>query len=168
LLSRAFDYALRSLTHLARAPRAELRLARQLADELALPPAFLGKLLQPLVQAGLLESHRGRSGGFRLARAPEEVRLVEVLEVLDERGFTPRCVLGGGPCDDAEPCPVHELWAPGLARIRAALESWTLADLVRWCDEHPGARWPALSEPADDPEPQLNPGAGRAPARARA
>ena len=65
MISRTSEYAIRSLSFMASRPRGEFHLALDMARELGIPAAFLGKVLQPLVVRGLLSSQRGRGGGGR-------------------------------------------------------------------------------------------------------
>ena len=82
-ISQSSAHAIRVLTFLAQQPAGEFQLVRRLADALELPAPYLAKILQPLTNRGLLESQRGRGGGFRLARAPAELSLRQIVDALD-------------------------------------------------------------------------------------
>jgi Rrf2 family protein len=82
-LSRTSAIAVFALTLMAESETEEFRQGRDLAKELKVPPDSLLKVLQRLARFGLLVSSRGRSGGFRLSRPPEEISLLELVEAVD-------------------------------------------------------------------------------------
>jgi Rrf2 family protein len=88
--------------------------AAQIAARTGSPPNYLGKLLQRLSLAGIVESRKGKTGGFRLARAAREITLFDVLEPLEGVSRIERCILGSPRCTGA--CALHGRWM----RIRAA------------------------------------------------
>lgn len=104
--------------------------AHEIADALSLPANYLAKILQALARAGILESERGRRGGFRLARDPSEIRLIEVVEGFDDLGRERRCLLGRGTCGEAGGCPAHKEWLDASAPAFRFFETRTLADLM--------------------------------------
>jgi len=154
VLSRSSEYAIRALTYLA-SRRAERRfhLAREMAELLGIPAPFLGKVLQAFVKSGLLESQRGRRGGFRLVREPESIRLAELVDA--QEGFEAQrpCFLGQAECSDERACPLHEYWRAAHASFQEQLARTTLAELVDFCEERPGSGYPfpAASLSRSDP-----------------
>ena len=82
-LSRASAIAIFAVTLMAERAGEEPRQGRDLADELGVPADSLLKVMQQLVRSGLLLSSRGRAGGFRLARSPENISLLNVVEAVD-------------------------------------------------------------------------------------
>ena len=82
-LSRASAIAVFAVTLMAETESDEPRQGRDLAEELGVPPDSLLKVMQQLVRSGLLSSSRGRAGGFRLARSPESITLLNVVEAVD-------------------------------------------------------------------------------------
>ena len=67
------EYAIRAMMEVARRPQGEYVLAKELADKLDIPHHYLSKILQQLVRSRILESTRGRLGGFRLMRKPDDL-----------------------------------------------------------------------------------------------
>lgn len=141
-LSRSSEYAIRALTYLAQRPEGGYRLAREMAHELGVPPAFLGKCLQPLVARGLLESQRGRRGGFRLAGDPGGITLYQIVDSHEHLGRARPCLLGQADCSDERACPLHEFWQRAAHEFLERLQAMTLADLVSFCTERPGSGYP--------------------------
>src|SRR5689334_13043830 len=117
-------------------------LAQEMARELAIPPAFLGKVLQPLVTRGILGSQRGRGGGFRLVRPPAEVFLAEIIATQESLERSRRCVLGQGECSDEHACPLHNEWRTRTDSFLAHLEHTSLADLLQFQRTHADCRYP--------------------------
>lgn len=142
VISRSSEYAIRALTHLACHDDGRHRLARDMAERLGIPAPFLGKVLQPLVAKGLLHSQRGRSGGFKLARKPEEIRLVDVVETLETLHPADTCLLGQSECKDEGACPLHAYWQVAARSFHERLRGTTLADLVAHRQTHPGCMYP--------------------------
>lgn len=128
MLTQTAEYALRALAVLASAKQ-PLR-SLDLAERTGVPDAYLAKVLRPLVEQGLLRASKGHGGGFSLARAPDRIRFVEVLEALDSMPTPGRCAFGWGKCSATSPCPLHPAWA----RLNASFEDWatktTLADVA--------------------------------------
>lgn len=83
----------------------------RIARETNVPSRYLSAILSELVRAGVLEASPGPSGGFRMARPPEKVRLVEVLSPFDGsiQGIN-GCPFGNETCDDESPCAGHLRW----------------------------------------------------------
>lgn len=139
-LSRTAEYAIRAMAWLANGDADEeggLR-AADLSREISVPLAYLQKILRRLVVAGLLESQKGHGGGFRLARAPSDISVAEILRATDNELDEGRCTFGWGDCDPEQPCPVHAAWT----RLADGLSGWaaetTLADML--VDELPAVR----------------------------
>lgn len=147
MISRSSEYAIRALTFLAQQADGRHHLARDMAERLGIPAPFLGKVLQPLVGRGVLRSQRGRSGGFRLARPADEIRLIEVVESQERLSPAPACVLGQATCDAEHACPMHELWFDIASSFRAKLERTTLRDLAEFADANPGCAYPLQAKP---------------------
>ena len=82
-LSHASSYALRALVYLAGRDRGRLVPSSLIAHEGGIPELFLLKVLKPLVSARVLMSLRGPTGGYRLARAPETISMLDVIEAVD-------------------------------------------------------------------------------------
>jgi Rrf2 family protein len=130
-LTRRGDYVLRSAICLARAYDAESsRTLRQVSAEMAVPRTFVSQILGDLVHAGIAISSLGARGGYRLARPPGEVSLLELVEAAEGQLGPDACVMGDGPCRWERVCPLHESWKALVASTRAQLAATTLADLA--------------------------------------
>ena len=142
LLSRKTDYALLILQHLHQKPLGAS--AREIADVYQLSRAFLANILKELCQKGFVASHRGVKGGYVLARPVDEVKLVELIESLDDPFRFAECnqdVPDDG-CSLFHACPLKGPVAEVHQRIREVLSTLSLADVFRPADEargHPAA-----------------------------
>jgi Rrf2 family protein len=136
LFSTTTQYAIRGLTELAARMRPFHGPARasvmldQLVAGTDLPREFLAKVFQQLVRAGILTSSKGRGGGFALARATHEISLLQIIAAIDGPGDCDLCVVGLAQCNDALPCPQHDLFKPIRQRLKDYLQTTTLADMV--------------------------------------
>jgi Rrf2 family protein len=127
-LSRSSSYAITFLVHLARKNPDRLVPSHEVAREQDLPKRFLLKVLGSLPSAGILRSVRGPNGGYRLARAPKEVALLEVVEAVDRRlrGDASATSKEGAALDKRLQVVCDEV----LALVRERLEEVTLAELA--------------------------------------
>jgi Rrf2 family protein len=128
-LGRRADYALRATLDLAR-HEGKRRKARETAGAVDVPQQYLPQVMAALVRAGIVVSVAGRDGGYLLARRPEEVSLLDVVEAVDGPIRSTVCVLRGGPCTWDGTCAVHEAWSAAQEAFRAEFARTSLADLV--------------------------------------
>ncbi len=125
-------YAIRALTFMAaqddqKTPAS----AADVAEAENIPPYYLAKVLQDLARADLLNSVRGRGGGFLLKRPAEEIKVMEILEAVENiRRLTTECVLGLDECNDEVSCPLHDTWKQFRESLLENLDKLTLRDLV--------------------------------------
>lgn len=130
MISKTAEYALRALLHLAREDaRGPLR-ASQIADSLGVPANYLSKILHGLARDGILISERGPRGGFRLARAANELPLAEVLGPFDPHTTRRSCLLGRPECSDETACPVHDRWKEVSEPVARFFQDTTVGDLL--------------------------------------
>ncbi len=92
IYSKSVGYALRALTRLAEQPDDERLTSDEIAEMEDLPAPYLAKTLQELARRGLLYSEKGRAGGFTLRYRAKDIRVLEVIEVLDGEAATSRCL----------------------------------------------------------------------------
>ena len=131
MISQTAEYALRTVLHIAeRHDTGGAVSARELARALDLPPNYISKTLYLLARAGVLTSMRGRSGGFRLARSPKEVLLLDVVAPFDQIGQRSVCLMGRAQCSDRTPCAAHERWKLAQEGVLTFFRQTTVADLL--------------------------------------
>ncbi|MFQ6103555.1 MAG: RrF2 family transcriptional regulator [Candidatus Glassbacteria bacterium] len=131
LLSRACEYALLAVWYLAREPQMPYIPIKEIAKKNRISSYFLGKVLQKLTQKGILISYKGSKGGVALARPAEEIKIAEVVEVIDGLEFRQKCITGLPRCNDKKPCPLHQDWTRIREEIYQMLASKSIAQLVK-------------------------------------
>jgi len=130
LYSKSCQYALRALVHAASPDFGGRVQARDICEQAGVPESFTRKVLQSLVQGGLLVAQRGPGGGYRLARTPDQITLMEVIKLVDGNDTFDYCVLGLHECSGENPCPLHFLWLNSKKPLLKSLEATTLRDLI--------------------------------------
>jgi Rrf2 family protein len=128
-LTRETEYALAGLAALARRQPGTAAPLSGLAEAEDLPASFLAKIFQKLARHGIVQARRGAGQGYSLAKAPEAVTVLEVIEAVEGSGYLDRCLFWGGRCGGTNPCLLHDRWSTIKPQLRALLEGTTLADL---------------------------------------
>lgn len=130
-------YALRLMIDLARHGGDGLVALKDVAARQEISPKYLEQIVGILNKAGFLRSERGAQGGYRLARAPEEYTVGEILR-LTEGSLAPVACLEDAEnrCARCGSCPTLDFWTGLYAVVNAYIDRFTLADLVR--AEQPG------------------------------
>jgi len=129
-LTRRADYAVRAMLALAAGKSGQVTTGRDIADQMAIPVAFLPRVMADMVAAGLVRSTTGRSGGYVLARSAEEIALLEVIEAVEGDSRRTTCVLRGGPCGQDGHCQVHDVFFAAQDALLERLRGVTLAALA--------------------------------------
>ena len=128
------EYGLRCLVQLARAEvDAESLTLNQIADREGLSVANAGKLMWVLVKAGLVQSQRGANGGYTLARPASDIRLNEVIRILDEDTVDGFCKTHAGvldACIHTSDCGIRPVIVGLHEIVQNALSEITLAELI--------------------------------------
>jgi Rrf2 family protein len=135
-LSKRGEYALRSLINLgiaAEVGRSLLRVSELAASE-QLPVKFLEQILQDLKDAGFVKSERGKFGGYRLAKPTREIRIGDVVRLIDGPLAPIGCVSQSAyekcTCPDEAHCGLRMLMLDVRNAIAGILDRYTLADIV--------------------------------------
>ncbi len=129
MLSQTAEYALRAVLAIAQHEGQPVGAAR-LAETLGIPRNYLSKTLHQLARAGVLDSSRGKLGGFRLARPASRIPLLDVVGSIDALTGNRACLLGRPVCSDQHACPAHERWKDVAERTVAFFRETTVADLA--------------------------------------
>jgi len=131
-ISKLTDYAVLLTTHMAALPDREPRAVPDLARGTGVPQPTVSKVLKRLAREGVVESQRGAQGGYRLARAPADITIAEVIVALEGPIGVTECASeeGAGACDYEGRCDVQGNWRRISAAIHDALERIHLSDMV--------------------------------------
>jgi len=129
-LSTRGRYATRALLDLALHRDEEPTLLKDIAQRQEISLSYLEHLITPLIAAGIVRSTRGARGGVSLARSPEEIRLSEVIQLLEGSVAPVECVNNPEICSRSASCVTRDIWGELKKAIDGVLESTTLQDLV--------------------------------------
>ncbi len=129
IVSAKGRYALRVMIALAARGNSEPVPLKELSAEEEIPHKFLEQIMTELAKAGLVESARGKNGGYLLTRSPEECTAADILRVTESTLAAAECA-GGGDCPRAETCPTLPMWRALDEAMDDFLKKYTLADLV--------------------------------------
>jgi Rrf2 family iron-responsive transcriptional regulator len=130
-LTRQTNYAVRILMYCA-ANEGRLSRIPEIAQAYGVSELFLFKILQPLVEAGLVETVRGRNGGVRLGRPAAGITLFDVVRVTEESFSMAECFDSDtADCPLIDSCGLNSALREALGAFFAVLEKHTIADIVR-------------------------------------
>jgi Rrf2 family cysteine metabolism transcriptional repressor len=129
-LSTKGRYGTRALLDLALHQGEEPVLLKDIARRQEISPWYLEHLIAPLIAGGIVRSTRGTKGGISLARPPEDVRLSEIVQLLEGSIVPVECVSNPGVCSRSELCATRDIWTKLKRAMNEVLESTTLQDLV--------------------------------------
>jgi FeS assembly SUF system regulator len=128
-MSKLTDYAIVILAHLARAPGTLT--AQELASRSRVPLPTVSKLAKELSKAGLVVSHRGRNGGYGLARAADAISVAEIVEALEGPIALTECAKPGKiDCGIEDTCLARASWDPVSRAVETALRGLTLSAIA--------------------------------------
>ena len=133
ILNKSTRYALYATMEMARAKDQSVTVA-QVARRYRIPAGALAKVFQQLVRSGVAVGTRGIGGGYRLARPPARLTILDVISVYEPPRSAGRCVLadqGEGPCNDFPACRLGRLFDEVDEVMRGTLQSVTLETLIR-------------------------------------
>lgn len=102
---------------------------KNLAESRGLPIKYLERIAVALTRAGILDSREGQGGGYKLAKSPTELKLTEVMLVLESLEEPVRCMHDGSCCDRAKACPHKTGWDKIHNKLYKLLCDSSLADI---------------------------------------
>lgn len=130
-ITRQADYAVRAVYHLSKLEPGERAATSQIAKAQQIPPSFLAKIVSQLSVAGLLQTSRGARGGVSLARSPEKISLLEVIEAIDGPILLNVCVSGNGNnCYFGDTCPIAPIWCDAQTELVDRLKESTFDQFI--------------------------------------
>lgn len=145
LVTREADYALRCVLEVAQLGRTS---AAAVARVQGISPSFLGKIVQSLARSGILVTKRGVGGGIALARSPEDITLLQVIEAVGGPLVINECLQSPANCGQVQDCPAYPYLCEAQDRLRETLD----VSLAKLLDGLTGDRVtePMIVRPRDD------------------
>ncbi|MCF8354138.1 MAG: Rrf2 family transcriptional regulator [Melioribacteraceae bacterium] len=107
-------YGIKAVLYLSKFDDDEFRSLKEISQALRIPKEFTSKVLQSLTQSGIIYSQKGKGGGFRLAKDPANIRIIDVILELDKTADLKLCLFGFKECNFGGKCPMHD----SLSRVR--------------------------------------------------
>jgi len=126
LFSKKCEYGLQAILYMAAQEEDRICSAEEISNKLSIPKEFISKILQSLTLNGIVESKKGKTGGFKLSINPSKIKLIDIVEAIDGLESFNSCVLGFSNCSPKNPCPVHEEWGELRNKAYEMLSSETI------------------------------------------
>lgn len=128
-ITRQADYATRAVLYLARARKDKLIPTNEIARGQNIPSSFLAKIIGQLSIAGLLYTTRGAHGGVRLAREPQNITMLEVIEAIDGPIQLNVCAHLEGLCCLEDTCSIQAVWGKAQKELVTKLKNTNFGQL---------------------------------------
>jgi Rrf2 family protein len=122
-ITRQADYALRAISYLSNLSPNERAATSHIAEVQHIPPSFLAKIISQLSIAGLIHTSRGARGGVSLARPPEDINVLEVIEAIDGPIMLNECTGSPDSCPYGKDCALRPLWCDAQAELVTRLRN---------------------------------------------
>jgi FeS assembly SUF system regulator len=129
-LSKKADYALIAVRHLATHRGDSSQSASDIAEAYGISAPLLAKVLQRLAKNGLVSARHGSSGGYQLARNPNDISALDVINAVDGPVVITSCVTNHGNCDQSSTCTVREPLRRVNESIAQVLRSVTISQMA--------------------------------------
>lgn len=128
-ISKLTDYGTVVMTYLAREGE-QLHAVSEIAAAIRVASPTVSKILKQLVHEGLVTSYRGAKGGYTLARPPQEISMVEIIDALEGRVGLTECGSSPGLCAQESLCSIRTNWQRINRAVREALAGVSLAEMA--------------------------------------
>ncbi len=129
-ITRQADYALRAVTFLSSLNGDQKASTSSIAEKQSIPPSFLAKIVSQLSIAGLIQTSRGARGGVSLAKPPDEISVLDVIEAIDGPILLNVCAGNPESCPLGESCPLQQIWYDTRSELIGRLSSATFAPVT--------------------------------------
>lgn len=131
MFSKACEYAIRATIYIVDKSTQQERVSlKDIAQEIDSPVAFTAKILQQLANHGIIDSVKGKSGGYEInARQLKNIRLADIVKAIDGEDVFTTCGLGLKACSEEHPCPIHKKFKKIRVALRDMLENTSIQEL---------------------------------------
>ena len=135
ILSNTCKYGVRAVIYLAlKENKQQKKGIKTIAKDLNIPTPFLGKILQNLAKHKILSSTKGPHGGFTLRMKAEEIKLIDIVNIIDGEDIFNTCLISLKSCSTKEheksPCPLHKKFSPIRNQIVELFNNQSIAKLA--------------------------------------
>jgi Rrf2 family protein len=130
-ITRQADYALRAMLYLAHVDPKERASTSDIARIQHIPSSFLAKIISQLSIAGLIQTSRGARGGVAMARTPDKISLLEVVEAIDGPIALNECTGDVIACTFGDDCPLRPIWCETQAELVNKLKTTNFSQFAK-------------------------------------
>ena len=123
------EYAIRAMLHLAGEDLNKNVQIQDISKKWDIPENFLRKIIPQLAKASLVMSIRGSGGGIKLAKSPEIITALDVIEAVEGKIFLNKCLFSDDICDRSDWCSMHEVWKEAQESLKKVLKNKSIAQL---------------------------------------
>jgi Rrf2 family protein len=120
---------------MSRQPAGEIIFKKDICKAQDITPAFLTKILQPLIKDGIVGSQRGVGGGFYLEKSPAEITLLDIIKSQEGPVYLNQCLVKDNTCEREFFCPIHGAWKQIREEFMVTLSRYDFASLATKQDE---------------------------------
>ncbi|WP_372946785.1 RrF2 family transcriptional regulator [Mariniphaga sp.] len=132
MFKKETEYALRGLVYIQMQNQIGKRPGiLEIASEIDTPPSFTAKILQRLVRIGFIESAKGKNGGYYFDSDKKELSLKSIIVAIEGEKIFTGCGFGLKHCDEKNPCPLHDAYAPIRDALNQLLSTETIQNLAK-------------------------------------
>ncbi len=133
-LSKKADYGLMAVKHLAMHRDQHACSASEIAEEYGISPMLMAKVLQKLARQHIVTAKHGASGGYQLAKDPDQISALDVISAIDGPVLITSCVTSHGNCGASEKCSIREPLRRVNESILSVLSNVTISQMTE--DSH--------------------------------
>lgn len=131
MISKSCKYAIRAAIYLASKTDEDIKLsAKEVANDIEAPEAFIGKILQLLRKHRIISSLKGPYGGFFCEEHQLSIPIINIVNAVDGLAVFNECVLGLKECSAEHPCPMHHQYIETRDKMLKSFEETTIGDLA--------------------------------------
>lgn len=132
MISKSCKYGIRAAIYLAsKTDEEDVKLsAKEIADNIEAPQAFIGKVLQILRKHRIISSLKGPYGGFYCEKHQLNIPIINIVNAVDGLAVFNECVLGLNECSPEHPCPMHHKYIESRDNMLKSFEETTIGDLA--------------------------------------
>jgi len=128
-LNTTSQYAIRIMEFIVK-DQNKLYHAKKISEQLTIPYKYLSKIMTMLSHAELIQSIQGRKGGYTIVKDPSSIKLIEILEAVEECIDSQNCILGTGLCSVTKKCSLHNTWKKPKKEIFDMFSETTLSQMI--------------------------------------
>jgi len=129
--NKTTEYAFRILSFMAK-DESRIYSVDEIFEKLQIPYRYLRKLMTNLSRSEFIDSVQGKNGGYQISKKTEDIKLLDIINVVDPEYLTGKCFFGFENCALQSACTMHDQWTDVRTNISAILSNTSLAEIKQW------------------------------------